>query len=98
MKQNSDQSVYCSPSEICRATLAVRTLSSLEELDLSETGIDDLGLQNLCKARKLKTLNVSYTGGPLLCAATLHPSQGASKYMYLMYHCPHCLNGCVCLN
>ena len=48
-----------------RATNALRSLSSLEELDLSETGIDDLGLQNLCKLMKLNTLNVSYTGGLL---------------------------------
>ena len=35
---------------------------SLEELVLSETGIDDLGLQNLRKVKKLTILDVSYTG------------------------------------
>ena len=48
-----------------RSTIALQSLSSLEELDLSETGIDDLGLQNLRKVKKLTTLNVSYTGALL---------------------------------
>lgn len=47
---------------VCRATLGLQELTCLEELDLSETGMDDLGLQNLRSVKALNTLNVSYTG------------------------------------
>lgn len=64
-QKSSCQALVASQHELlllCRATLALQSFDSLEEVDLSETGIDDLGLQNLRRVKKLTTLNVSYTG------------------------------------
>jgi len=37
-------------------------LTNVQELDLSDTGIDDQGLQYLSRLKKLNHLNLSYSG------------------------------------
>ena len=54
---NSFNGKYC-----CRGLQVFKQLTHIEELDLSDTGVEDLGLQHLSKLKQLNTLNISYSG------------------------------------
>ena len=48
--------------DCCRGLQVFKQLTHIEELDLSDTGVEDLGLQHLSKLKQLNTLNISYSG------------------------------------
>ena len=43
---------------------ALSEMSALQELNLSDTGVTDAGMQSLVRLRRLQSLNLSYTGAP----------------------------------
>ena len=45
-----------------RGLRSVSELTMLEDLNLSDTGVTDAGMQALSRMKRLRALNLSYTG------------------------------------